>query len=117
MVGTAYVPDQAHIIKVDFDPQAGHEQAGWRPALVLTPQAYNSRAGLMVVVPITDQAKGYPFEIPVPSGLGITGVILCDQIKSLDWRARRARYVETLPPGAFKAVQSYLMTLLGFPKR
>jgi len=114
MVGPAYVPDKAHIIKINFDPQAGHEQAGWRPAVVLSPAAYN-RIGLAIVVPITNQVKGYPFEVPMPSGTATTGVILSDAIKSVDWKARQARFVEILPPGPLKAVQGHLRLLLRFP--
>ena len=114
MVGPAYVPDKAHVIKINFDPQAGHEQAGWRPAVVLSPAAYN-RIGLAIVVPITNQVKGYPFEVPMPSGTATTGVILSDAIKSVDWKARHARFVEILPPGPLKAVQGHLRLLLRFP--
>jgi len=114
MVGPAYVPDKAHVIKINFDPQAGHEQAGWRPAVVLSPAAYN-RIGLAIVVPITNQVKGYPFEVPMPSGSATTGVILSDAIKSVDWKARHARFVEILPPGPLKAVQGHLRLLLRFP--
>ena len=92
MVDPAYVPDKGHIVKVNFDPQAGHEQAGWRPALVLSPTAYNKH-GLAIVVPITNQVKGYPFEVALPSGLEVAGVILSDQLRSLDWRARKARRI------------------------
>ena len=112
MVAPSYVPDKAHIIKINFDPQAGHEQAGWRPALVLSPAAYN-RIGLAIVVPITSQVKGYPFEVPVPAGLATTGVILSDAIKSVDWKARKARFIEIIPPGLLRAVQGYLRMLLG----
>src|SRR3981081_3032047 len=113
MVGPAYVPDKGHIIKVNFDAQAGHEQAGWRPALVLSPTAYNKH-GLAIVVPMTNQVKGYPFEVPVPAGIATTGVILSDAIKSVDWRARRARFVEIMPGGPLKAVQRPLTLFLTF---
>jgi len=116
MVDPAYIPDRCHIIKVDFDPQAGHEQAGWRPALVLSPAAYN-QIGLAIVVPVTHQVKGYPFEIPVPAALATRGVILSDAIKSVDWKARRARFVEIVPPGVLKAVQRHLRLLLGLEDR
>ena len=115
MVGPAYVPDKAHIIKINFDPQAGHEQAGWRPALVLSPAAYN-KIGLAIVAPITNQVKGYPFEVPVPAGLATKGVILSDAVKSVDWKARQARFIEILPLGPLKTVQGHLMLLLGLPK-
>ena len=114
MVDPGYVPDKAHIIKINFDPQAGHEQAGRRPALVLSPAAYN-KIGLAIVVPITNQVKGYPFEVQVPAGLATTGVILSDAIKSVDWKARKARFVEILPLGPLKAVQGHLRLLLSFP--
>jgi mRNA interferase MazF len=80
-----------------FDPQAGHEQAGVRPAVVLSPKAYNERSSLVVVVPITRQIKGYPFEVVLPDGLVVTGAVLSDQIKSVDWRARDARLICSLP--------------------
>lgn len=115
MVDPAYVPDKGHIIKVDFDPHAGHEQAGGRPALVLSPTAYN-RYGLAIVVPITNQVKGYPFEVPVPAGFATTGVILSDAIKSVDWKARRARFIEIMPAGPLKAVHGHLMLLLSLPE-
>lgn len=81
----SYVPDAGDFVWLTFDPQAGREQAGRRPALVLSPRAYNETAGLAVVCPITNQVKGYPFEVPVPSGQGPTGVILADHVKSVDW--------------------------------
>ncbi len=112
MVAPSYVPDKAHIIKINFDPQAGHEQAGWRPALVLSPATYN-KIGLAIVVPITNRVKGYPFEVPMPSGAATTGVILSDAIKSVDWKARTARFIEIIPPGLLRAVQGHLRMLLG----
>src|SRR5258708_36387390 len=115
MVGRAYVSDKGQIIKVNFDPQAGHEQAGWRLALVLSPTAYNKH-GLAIVVPITNQVKGYPFEVPLPAGLATTGVILSDAIKSMDWKARRARFIGIMPPSPLKAVRGHLMLLLSFTK-
>jgi mRNA interferase MazF len=108
----AYVPDRGHIVKIDFSPQAGHEQSGWRPALVLSPKAYNAKAGLAIVAPVTNHMKGYPFEVALPATLQTTGAILSDHIKSLDWKARKARYVETLPAEALKTVQQYLSLLL-----
>ena|SRR5215813_15188765 len=108
-----YVPDTGHLIKLNFDPQAGHEQAGWRPALVLTPAIYNDRTGLAVVVPITNQAKGYPFEVPLPSGLKITGVVLCDHLKNLDWRARRAQYKDVAPDKIMVDIKALIARVLG----
>jgi mRNA interferase MazF len=92
MVGSDYVPRRGDIVWLDFTPQAGHEQAGHRPALVLSPQTYNDKTGLALCCPITSQVKGYPFEVLLPSNNVVTGVVLADQIKSLDWRARWARF-------------------------
>jgi mRNA interferase MazF len=94
-VVAAYVPDCGDVIWLNFDPQAGHEQAGYRPAIVLSPKAYNSRTGLCLVVPVTNQSKGYPFELALPAGCATTGVVLCDQVRSLDWKARQAALKET----------------------
>ncbi len=85
----SYVPDEGDIVWLNFTPQSSHEQAGRRPAVVLSPQSYNRRAGLLVCIPVTNQAKGYPFEVLL-SGEGATGVALADQIKSLDWKVRQA---------------------------
>jgi mRNA interferase MazF len=85
-----YVPERGDIAWLQFTPQAGHEQTGRRPALVISPRTYNRKVGLALVCPITSQVKGYPFEVLLPKGLKATGAILCDQIRSLDWRARRA---------------------------
>ena len=92
-----YVPERGHIVWLRFHPQAGHEQAGHRPAVVISPQQYNRRVGLALVCPVTSQVKGYPFEVVLPPGLKAQGAILSDQLKSLDWRARKARYVCAIP--------------------
>lgn len=86
-----YVPDRGEVVWLNFTPQAGHEQAGHRPALVLSPAAYNGKTGLMLCCPITGQVKGYPFEVPLDARAGVRGVVLSDQVKSLDWKARKAR--------------------------
>lgn len=86
-----YVPDRGDVVWLNFTPQAGHEQAGHRPALVLSPAAYNGKTGLMLCCPITSRVKGYPFEVPLDPVAGARGVILSDQVKSLDWKARQAR--------------------------
>jgi mRNA interferase MazF len=114
MVRSSYVPDAGHLIRIDFDPQTGHEQAGWRPAIVLSPASYNRPTGLAIVAPITNQQKGYPFEVALPVGLKVTGVVLSDAIKNVDWRARNARFVEAAPPAILGAVQQRLGLLLGF---
>jgi mRNA interferase MazF len=96
-VAKRYVPERGDIVWLQFDPQAGHEQAGKRPALVISPSSYNGRVGLALLCPITSQEKGYPFEVVLPAGLKVRGVILADQIKSLDWQIRRAERVESAP--------------------
>ena len=93
----SYVPNRGEVIWVNFDPQMGHEQAGRRPALVISSARYNRASGLALLCPLTNQAKGYPFEVVVPLGLPVTGVILADQVKSFDWQARNAVYLCTLP--------------------
>ena len=100
----AYVPDRGDVVALTFDPQAGHEQAGRRPAVVLSPAIYNGRSGLAVFAPITNQIKGYPFEVVIPSGLPVTGAVLADQLKSLDWRARKARHTSRLPAHVLQEV-------------
>lgn len=93
---TAYIPARGDLVWLTSTPQVGREQAGRRPAVVLSPLAYNHRVGLALFCPITSQQKGYPFEVVLPSALPITGVILTDQIKSLDWRICQASYIGTL---------------------
>ncbi len=92
-----YIPQRGDVIWLDFNPQAGREQAGRRPAFVVSPAAYNGKVGLALVCPVTSRVKGYPFEVLLPAGLAVTGVILSDQLKSLDWRKRRAEYLCTVP--------------------
>jgi len=91
------VPDRGDVVWLELSPQAGHEQAGLRPAVVLSPRIYNARTGLSIVVPVTRQVKGYPFEVELPPGLPVAGAVLADQMKSLDWRARRAQFICALP--------------------
>jgi len=93
----AYVPARGDLVWLHFNPQAGHEQAGHRPAVVISPASYNRRVGLALCCPVTSQVKGYPFEVLLPSGLGVEGAILADQVKSLDWRVRKARRVASVP--------------------
>jgi mRNA interferase MazF len=98
MVDTmAYVPERGDVIWISLSPQAGHEQAGRRPAVVLSPVAYNGKVGLAILCPITGQIKGYPFEVLIPPGLAVSGAILSDQVKSLDWQARQAEFICALP--------------------
>lgn len=108
----AYVPDRGDAVWLTFQPQAGHEQAGRRPALVLSPVEYNRRVGLALCCPITRQVKGYPFEVVLPAGLAVVGAILADQIKSLDWRARQAELITRLPDSVANETLGKLGALL-----
>jgi mRNA interferase MazF len=108
----AYIPDSSDVVWLVFNPQAGHEQAGRRLALVLSPKTYNGKVGLALLCPITSQVKGYPFEVLVPGDLEVNGAILSDQVKSLDWKARKAEFICKLPPDKFNEVVKKLSTLI-----
>ena len=112
MVRRPYVPEAGDLVWASFDPQAGHEQAGRRPALVLSPAEYNGKVGLVLACPITSQVKGYPFEVPVTSRK-VKGVILADQVRSLDWRVREFSFADRAAEATVVAVKELLMTLLG----
>ena len=106
------LPDRGDLVWIDFTPQAGHEQSGRRPALVLSPRAYHQRTPFAVVCPITSKAKGYPFEVPLPDGLPIGGVVLADQVKSLDRRVRQLDRAGTVPAQVLQQVLAKLAPLL-----
>jgi len=107
-----YIPQCGDVVRISLNPQAGHEQAGRRPAVVLSPRSYNGKTGLAILCPITSHIKGYPFEVILPAGLPVTGAILSDQVKNLDWRARNAELVCTLPDDTISEVLQKLGTLL-----
>jgi mRNA interferase MazF len=107
-----FVPERGDAIWVTLDPQAKHESAGRRPALVLSPATYNGRVGLALLCPITNQVKGYPFEVALPEGLAVSGVVLADAVKSLDWRARKAVHIGTVPDDVVAQVVERLTALL-----
>lgn len=111
-MGRRYVPSRGDVVWLSFSPHVGHEQAGRRPALVISPASYNGKAGLALLCPITSQVKGYPFEVGIPVGLEVSGVVLSDQVKSLDWRVRKAEFVCKLPSTATMEVLDKLGTLL-----
>jgi mRNA interferase MazF len=111
-VRSPYVPRRGHLVWLSFDPQAGHEQAGHRPAFVLSPEAYNRKTGLFLACPITSRLKGYPFEVPLPEGLSVSGVVLSDQVKSLDWKARKATFADDAPPELLAEVMAHVLALL-----
>lgn len=105
-------PERGDIVWIDMNPQAGHEQRGRRPALVLSPNAYNRKVGLAILCPLTTQIKGYPFEVVLPAGLKASGAILADQVKSLDWQARKATLWCRAPSPITEEVLGKLNTLL-----
>jgi mRNA interferase MazF len=115
VAGSVYVPDRGDVVWLAFTPQAGRERAGRRPAVVLTPACYNEKAGLAICCPITSRAKGYPFEVALPAGLPVSGVILADQVKSLDWRRERARVIARLPETLLEDLLPMLGALLALP--
>ena len=110
----AYIPDSGDIVWLTFSPQTGHEQSGRRPALVLSPAAYNERVGLALFCPITSQIKGYPFEVILQESSKVNGVILSDQIKSLDWKIRKAEFAGKISQAELKEVASKIKALLPF---
>ncbi len=112
MPAAVYEPERGDLVWITLTPQADHEQAGRRPAVILSPRAYNAKVGLALMCPITSQVKGYPFEVPIPAGSPVVGAVLADQIKSLDWRARRADRIGSLPQTVVADVLARVRTLL-----
>lgn len=108
----AYVPERGDAVWLDFNPQAGHEQAGRRPALIVSPLSYNKKVGLALCCPITNQIKGYPFEVSIPSGYKVTGAVLTDQVKSLDWKIRKASRICVIDDAVVEDVLKKLSLLL-----
>lgn len=98
---------------LSFNPQAGYEQAGRRPAFVLSPETYNRKTGLFLACPITSRVKGYPFEVLLPTSSGISGVVLADQVKSLDWKVRRAEFAEAVDDSVVEEVVALILPLIG----
>ena len=113
MVARPYVPQAGDLVWLTFDPQAGHEQSGRRPALILSPREYNARARLALACPVTSHRKGYPFEVPLPAGQAVAGVVLADQIKNIDWQARKAVLASRVPDAVLIEVRERLRPLLG----
>jgi mRNA interferase MazF len=111
-VARHYVPDRGDIVWLQFNPRAGHEQAGRRPALVISPRAYNRKVGLALFCPVTSQVKGYPFEVLLPAGLEVAGAVLSDQVKSLDWRVRDARRACAAPPEVLDETTARILALV-----
>jgi len=111
-MSAAYCPKRGDVVWISFNPQAGHEQTGHRPALVLSPESYNRKVGLALLCPLTNQIKGYPFEVSLPDGLTASGVVLSDQVKSMDWKARGASFLCRLPETVVRQVLNKVGTLL-----
>jgi len=111
-VTARYVPVRGDLVWLSFDPQAGHEQRGARPALVISPVDYNRKVGLALFCPVTSQSKGYPFEVSLPETGSVRGVVLADQVKSLDWRARGARRIEAAPSSVVEEVLARIEALV-----
>ncbi len=107
-----YIPKRGDVVWLQFTPQAGHEQTGRRPTVVLSPESYNQKTSLALFCPVTTQVKGYPFETPLPPGLPVSGVVLCDQIKSLDWTVRQAEFICELPEESLDDVMGKALALL-----
>ncbi len=110
------IPERGDVVWIDMHPQAGHEQAGRRPAIVLSPSSYNAKVGLALFCPVTNQIKGYPFETIIPSGLKVTGAILSDQVKSLDWKIRNTEFYDKVPETVIFEIFKKLATLLRFDR-
>ncbi len=109
---SSYIPKRGDAIWLDFNPQTGREQSGRRPAFVVSPAAYNGKVGLALLCPVTSRVKGYPFEVPIPEGLPVSGVVLSDQLKSLDWRKRRAEFICELPESFTQEVKKKVEALI-----
>ena len=109
---SVYIPERGDLIWISLSPQTGHEQAGRRPAVVLSPVAYNGKVGLALLCPITNQIKGYPFEVVLPEGISVSGAILADQVKNLDWRIRKAELICNLPREIINEVLEKIRLLL-----
>jgi mRNA interferase MazF len=107
-----YIPCRGDLVWIALNPQAGHEQAGRRPAVVLSPESYNAAVGLALFCPVTNRIKGYPWEVALPEGFPVSGVALSDQVKSLDWRIRQAEKIDTLPATVMAEIMAKLGTLL-----
>ena len=110
----SYCPKRGDVVWLTFNPKAGHEQQGHRPALVLSPESYNRKVGLAILCPITSRIKGYPFEVGFPEGSKVNGVVLSDQVKNLDWKARNATFFCKAPSAVLREVLSKLEAILEY---
>ena len=106
------IPDRGDVVLLSFDPTLGHEQAGYRPAVVLSPELYNKASGLCLVCPITTSVKGYPFEVSLEGAKKTPGVALADQVRSIDWQARKIKIVDRIPPASVATILAKFKPLL-----
>jgi mRNA interferase MazF len=109
---SSYVPDRGDLVWLEFTPHAGSEQSGRRPALVLSPKSYNGKVGLALFCPVTSKVKGYPFEVKLPDGYAVSGVVLSDQLKSLDWRSRKVKFIERTSSDVMEMVTARVLPIL-----
>lgn len=109
---SSYVLDRADLVWLEFTPQAGSEQHGRRPALVFSPKTYNGKVGLVLFCPVTSTIKGYPFEVQLPDGSAVRGVVLSDQLKSIDWRSRKVKFIERTSSDVLAMVTARVLPLL-----
>jgi len=116
-VSRRYVPKRGDVVWLHFNPQTGHEQAGRRQAVVLSPESYNEKTGLALFCPVTSQVKGYPFETAFSSALPVKGVALCDQIKSLDWASRKPEFICKMPPEVMDEIMGKALAQGGYRKK
>jgi mRNA interferase MazF len=107
-----YIPRRGDVVRILLNPQVWYDQSGLRPAVVLSPASYNGRVGLALFCPVSPQAKGYPFEVALPDGLPVEGVILADRVKSLDWRSRQTERIGSLPASVISEILGKLQALL-----
>jgi mRNA interferase MazF len=111
-----YAPDAGDLVWLDFDPQAGREQAGLRPAVILSSRYFNLRTSVAYACPISSKAKGYQFQVELPPGLPVHGAVLCEHMRSLDWKARKASYLGRLPDDILVQVRGVVKTIAGIPR-
>jgi mRNA interferase MazF len=111
-----YEPDAGDLVWLDFDPQAGREQAGLRPAVILSSKYFNLRSSVAFVCPISSKVKGYQFQVVLPPGLPVHGAVLCEHMRSLDWRVRKAAYLGRMPDDVLLQVRGVVRTIAGIPK-
>ncbi|MFL5385459.1 MAG: endoribonuclease MazF [Longimicrobiaceae bacterium] len=112
MTASRYVPSRGDVVWMDLSRRAGHEQSGHRPALIVSPESYNRRVELALICPITSRVKGFPFEVHIPDGRDVSGVVLADQITSVDWRARGITLMDRLPTEFVETVARKFSKLL-----